>query len=34
MDDALARQFRGVTDSEIAFAADGHVRASSLGPDS
>ena len=34
MDDGLARQFRGVTDSEIAFAADGHVRASSLGPDS
>jgi signal transduction histidine kinase len=34
MDDGLARQFRGVTDSEIAFAAEGHVRASSLGPDS
>jgi signal transduction histidine kinase len=34
MDDGLARQFRGVTDSEIAFAADGHVLASSLGPDS
>jgi signal transduction histidine kinase len=34
MDDELARQFRGVTDSEIAFAAEGHVRASSLGPDS
>jgi signal transduction histidine kinase len=33
MDEALARQFRGVTDSEIAFAVDGHVRASSLGPD-
>jgi signal transduction histidine kinase len=34
MDDALAHRFRGVTDSEIAFAADGHVLASSLGPES
>jgi signal transduction histidine kinase len=34
MDDGLAREFRGVTDSEIAFAAEGHVRASSLGPGS
>jgi signal transduction histidine kinase len=34
MDDGLAREFKGVTDSEIAFAAEGHVRASSLGPES
>jgi signal transduction histidine kinase len=34
MDDALAHQFKGLTDSEIAFAAGGKVLASSLGRDS
>jgi signal transduction histidine kinase len=34
MDGSLARQLRGLTDSEIAFAADGRVLASSLGSES
>jgi hypothetical protein len=34
MDDALAHQFKGLTDSEIAFAAGGKVLASSLGRES
>jgi signal transduction histidine kinase len=34
MDDALAHQFKGLTDSEIAFAAGGKVLASSFGRDS
>ena len=34
MDDALARQFKALTDSEIAFAAGGKVLASSLGRES
>src|SRR5215510_2613197 len=33
MDDALAHQFKEVTDSEVAFAAGGKVLASSLGRD-
>ena len=34
MDDALAHQFKGLTDSDIAFAAGGKVLASSLGRES
>jgi signal transduction histidine kinase len=34
MDDALAHQFKGLTDSEIAFAAGGRIVASSFGPES
>jgi len=34
MDDTLAHQFKGLTDSEIAFAAGGKVLASSLGRES
>jgi signal transduction histidine kinase len=34
MDDTLAHQFKGLTDSDIAFAAGGKVLASSLGRDS
>ena len=34
LDDALAKQFKGLTDSEIAFAAGGKVLASSFGRDS
>jgi signal transduction histidine kinase len=34
MDDALAHEFKGLTDSEIAFAASGKVLASSLGRES
>ncbi|HEY7190450.1 MAG TPA: ATP-binding protein [Vicinamibacterales bacterium] len=34
MDDALAHQFKGLTDSEIGFAAGGKVLASSLGLES
>jgi signal transduction histidine kinase len=34
MDDGLTHQFKGLTDSEIAFAAGGKIVASSLGPES
>jgi len=34
MDDGLAHQFKGLTDSEVAFAAGGKIVASSLGPES